>query len=68
MPQPSASPKIMVVEDDSLIRETLRLYLELEGYSVVDAQDGKAALGKIPPAPDRLEELAPQPKKRPTSA
>ncbi len=36
--------KILVVDDDKNICELLRLYLEKEGYSVVFAHDGKAAL------------------------
>jgi CheY-like chemotaxis protein len=35
---------ILVVEDDEGIRETLRLVIELEGYQVVTAANGKIAL------------------------
>jgi DNA-binding response OmpR family regulator len=35
---------ILVVDDDSRIRELLRLYLEREGHRVVEAEDGPAAL------------------------
>lgn len=35
---------ILIVEDDEAIRETLRLALELEGYSVATAADGKEGL------------------------
>lgn len=35
---------ILVVEDDEDIRETLQLLLELEGYAVVTAEHGRAAL------------------------
>ena len=35
---------ILVIEDDSNIRELLRLYLEQEGYAVETAQDGMEGL------------------------
>lgn len=36
--------KILVVEDEDNIRELVRAYLEREGYGVVEAADGTAAL------------------------
>ena len=36
--------QILVVDDDRSIRETLRVVLQDEGYSVLEAEDGKAAL------------------------
>ncbi len=36
--------RILVVDDDSQIREMLRQMLQNEGYDVVDAADGKEAL------------------------
>ena len=39
-----AAEKILVVDDDLNICELLRLYLEKEGYTVVIANDGQAAL------------------------
>jgi DNA-binding response OmpR family regulator len=36
--------RILVVEDEPRLRELVRLYLEREGHSVVDAGDGAAAL------------------------
>ena len=38
------SKKIMVVDDSALSRRTLRRILETAGYSVVEAEDGMAAL------------------------
>jgi PAS domain S-box-containing protein len=38
------APKILVVEDNPLTRKMLRLTLESEGYTVVEAGDGRAAL------------------------
>lgn len=34
---------ILVVEDDKMIRELIRLYLEKSGYDVVEASDGETA-------------------------
>ncbi|NLO45243.1 MAG: response regulator transcription factor [Clostridiales bacterium] len=39
-----ATEKILVVDDDTNICELLRLYLEKEGFSVVIANDGMAAI------------------------
>ena len=39
-----AAEKILVVDDDVNICELLRLYLEKEGYSVIIANDGQAAI------------------------
>ena len=38
------SPKILIVDDSSLSRRTLRRILETEGYDVVEATDGMTAL------------------------
>jgi PAS domain S-box-containing protein len=37
-------PRILVVEDNPLTRKMLRITLEAEGYAVVEAGDGRAAL------------------------
>jgi PAS domain S-box-containing protein len=37
-------PRVLVVEDNPLTRKMLRLTLEAEGYAVVEAGDGRAAL------------------------
>ncbi|HHV06799.1 MAG TPA: response regulator transcription factor [Firmicutes bacterium] len=39
--------KILVVEDEERMRDLLRLYLEREGYQVVEAADGRTALEKF---------------------
>ncbi len=39
-----ARPRILVVEDEPQLRALLRLYLERDGYAVVEAGDGAAAL------------------------
>jgi len=36
--------RILVVDDDSAIRDVLRKMLEIEGYEVLDAEDGEEAL------------------------
>jgi len=41
----------MVVEDDEAIRETLRVALEMEGYVVFCAEDGREALETLPRIP-----------------
>jgi two-component system, OmpR family, response regulator MprA len=38
---------ILVVDDDSAVRDSLRRALQLEGYSVATAGDGAEALGRI---------------------
>jgi signal transduction histidine kinase len=44
MPRPAAAPvSILVVDDDALLRETMRTALQDEGYRVVEAADGVAA-------------------------
>src|ERR1051326_2858674 len=35
--------RILLVEDEDNLRNTIRLNLEMEGYNVTDARDGKAA-------------------------
>jgi two-component system, OmpR family, alkaline phosphatase synthesis response regulator PhoP len=37
-------PKILLVEDEEHLQKTIRLNLELEGYSVTSASDGIEAL------------------------
>lgn len=40
-------PKIMIVEDDEVIREIYALKFEMEGYQVAVANNGQEALDKI---------------------
>lgn len=36
--------KILVCDDEKLIREVIKEYLQIEGYEVIEAEDGKIAL------------------------
>jgi two-component system, OmpR family, phosphate regulon response regulator PhoB len=59
---PSPKPRILLVEDDELIRETVTLALEDEGYEVQSLGDGRLALEllyRITPVP-AAPGLAPQ--------
>ena len=38
--------KILIVEDDEHIRELLRLYLEREGYKIIEAENGQVGVDK----------------------
>ena len=40
-------PSILLVEDEENLHETLKLNLELEGYSVTSAFDGAAAMHAV---------------------
>ena len=41
-----STPVILIVDDDEVIRMLMRQFLESEGYAVVEAEDGHAALEK----------------------
>ncbi|NUQ76472.1 MAG: response regulator [Polyangiaceae bacterium] len=41
------SKLVLVVDDDPDIRETVREILEEQGYRVVDAENGREALGRL---------------------
>ena len=45
------STKILVVDDDPDMRETLQMILESEGYAVVLAEDGEQCLSKLKEEP-----------------
>ena len=36
--------KILVVDDEEIIRDTIRIHLEREGYGVLTSEDGKDAI------------------------
>jgi CheY-like chemotaxis protein len=42
-----AKPRILIVEDDASVREALAIFLEGEGYNVVEAGDGAEALAQL---------------------
>lgn len=42
---------VLIIEDDQGIRETLRLTLEIAGYSVFTAANGKEGLDLLPEVP-----------------
>ncbi|MCL2459249.1 MAG: diguanylate cyclase [Desulfobulbus sp.] len=44
-------PVILIVDDDEVIRLLMRQFLEGEGYAVVEAEDGHAALEKLAEQP-----------------
>jgi DNA-binding response OmpR family regulator len=44
MPDTRTLPRIVVIEDDAVVAETLTLYLEHAGYSVTTAADGREGL------------------------
>lgn len=37
----------MIVEDDESVRKSLKMYLELEGFKVMEALNGKEAMDKV---------------------
>jgi len=47
LPQKAHGEKILLVEDDALMRALTRQMLEDHGYEVVEAEDGSAALEKL---------------------
>jgi two-component system KDP operon response regulator KdpE len=51
----SAAPlKILVVDDEPPIRKLLRMGLSTQGYEVLDAPNGKTALGLLAQSPDLI--------------
>ena len=53
---PSGKPRVMVADDDPIMRMLLKKFIEGAGYEAVEAADGEEALTKIAegPAPDLL--------------
>ena len=41
MPGPTPRLTVLVVEDDAAIRELLRLHLDLSGFAIDEAEDGR---------------------------
>jgi len=39
--------KILIIDDDIDLVETMRMVLENEGFEIIDAQDGKKGLAKL---------------------
>jgi len=39
--------RVLVVDDEALLRETLRLVLTNEGYDVIEAEDGEQAMATL---------------------
>jgi len=50
----SPSLRVLVIDDEPPIRKLLRMGLTAEGYQVIDAPSGKAALELIPQKPDLI--------------
>ena len=47
MAEDSTSTRILVVDDEEIVRESLGGWLEKDGYSVEVAEDGPAAVKKL---------------------
>jgi two-component system, cell cycle sensor histidine kinase and response regulator CckA len=47
LPPKAHGKTILLVEDDALMRSLTRQMLEEHGYAVIEAEDGKSALGKL---------------------
>lgn len=43
----SPAPRILIADDDEIMRLLIRQFLERQGYQVVEAEDGRAALEKL---------------------
>ena len=44
---PERPPRVLVVDDEAVIRQLIAINLELEGFEVHQAADGLDALGKV---------------------
>ncbi|MGI9604828.1 MAG: response regulator transcription factor [Acidimicrobiales bacterium] len=47
MSSPSAADRILVVDDEPMVREVLAQYLGAEGYDVIESGDGESAVAAI---------------------
>jgi two-component system nitrogen regulation response regulator NtrX len=47
----SVGQRVLIVDDEAAIRDTLRMVLEYEGYEVATVGDGRAALAELDAAP-----------------
>jgi DNA-binding NtrC family response regulator len=54
MPADGGKVDILVVDDEEMMRELLQDVLELEGYSVITAEDGRIALDRVKERRPRL--------------
>src|SRR2546427_11491479 len=57
LPAPPALPKlrILVVDDDAVNRQAMRLLLEREGHEVVAVENGLEAIERLGPASERFD-------------
>jgi CheY-like chemotaxis protein len=46
--------RVLLIEDDESIRNTLKMALELEGYTVFEAENGEEGLALLPSKPDLI--------------
>lgn len=54
MASPASRPRALVVEDDASIRELLRFHLDLAGFSIDEADDGRQGLDRARAEPFAL--------------
>jgi nitrogen-specific signal transduction histidine kinase/ActR/RegA family two-component response regulator len=58
-PRPTTRPcRVLLVDDEAIVRSQLRRSLELRGYTVIEAASGHAALAALFPAPGGAETAA----------
>jgi two-component system, OmpR family, KDP operon response regulator KdpE len=50
----TAAPRILVIDDEPPIRNLLRMGLTANGYQIIEAANGKAALEQLSQAPDLI--------------
>ena len=51
MAGPTSQRRVLVVEDDASIRELLRLHLDLAGFTIDEAGEGRPALERARATP-----------------